>query len=499
LQFVILYHSLYNSLVTTQMTKLTYPAETLKRTKIVATIGPASDSSEMLSKLVKNGMNVARLNFSHGTHEWHLRTAEKVREVSKKLKKPIAIMQDLQGPKFRIGSLLEEKIIIKKGQKITLFHGETQVDERIPVPMDMFPYLKEGDRILIQDGIIRLAVISVDKRKKEALCEVKVASPISSKKGMNIPDTKLPPMSLTDKDVNDLTITGKLNPDYVAFSFVQDVDDVIQLRKILSKHKNPPKIIVKLETKEAVKNLEALIKETDAIMVARGDLAVEIEPENVPLVQREVIRLARKYHTPVIIATQMLESMVNNPEPTRAEVNDVATAILDHVDAVMLSAESATGMYPVEAVAMQKRIIKRVERHRHEFLTDFTLETLEESTSQTTAIAGAASILAHQLKAALIVVETTSGKTASRVASYRPTTPIVAVTDEEKTSRQLALIWGIKSFYHETDTSIHTRSYILREIKRRGYVKTGDRIVYVTGQRPHAIGGTNSIKVETIV
>jgi len=481
------------------MTHLTYPAETLKRTKIVATLGPASDSPQILEQLVKNGMNVARLNFSHGTQAWHLETAEKVRKVSEKLRKPIAIMQDLQGPKFRIGQLMEEKIDIKKGQKIVLFHGATQIDDRIPVPMDMFPYLKPEDRILIQDGIIRLSVISVDKRKKEALCEVRVANPIKSKKGMNIPDTKLPPMSLTEKDLDDLTITGKLNPDYVAFSFVQDVDDIYNLRKILSKHRNPPKIIVKLETREGVKNLEAIIKETDAIMVARGDLAVEIDPENVPLVQRQVIKLARKHHTPVIIATQMLESMVTSPEPTRAEVSDVATAILEHVDAVMLSAESATGMYPVEAVAMQKRIIKRVERHRHEFLTDFTLEVLEESTSQTTAVAGAASILAHQVKAALIVVETTSGKTASRVASYRPVTPIVAVTDEEKTSTQLALVWGIKSFYYKTDTSVHTRSFILREIKRRGYVNTGDKIVYVTGARPHVIGGTNSIKVETIV
>lgn len=490
---------LFDILYLLPIMKTLHPAHSLKRTKIVATIGPASESPHILEQLVKNGMNVARLNFSHGTQDWHLETAEKVRRISDKLKKPIAIMQDLQGPKFRIGQLIEEKIDIKKGDKITLFHGEIQIDERIPVPMDMFPYLKPEDRILIQDGIIRLSVISVNKQKKEALCEVRVANPIKSKKGMNIPDTKLPPMSLTEKDLNDLTITGKLNPDYVAFSFVQDVDDIYQLRDILSKYKNPPKIIVKLETREAVRNLENIIKETDCIMVARGDLAVEIDPENVPLVQRQVIKLARKYHTPVIIATQMLESMVNNPEPTRAEVNDVATAILDHVDAVMLSAESATGNYPVEAVAMQKRIITRVERHRHEFLEEYYLDHLEESATQTTAVAGAACILAHQLKAQLIVVETTSGKTATRVASYRPTTPIVAVTDEEKTSKQLALIWGVKSFYHESDTSVHTRSYVLREIKRKGYVQPGDKIVYVTGARPHVIGGTNSIKVETIV
>jgi pyruvate kinase len=481
------------------MNPLTHPAHSLKRTKIVATLGPASDSPKKIEELIKAGMNVARLNFSHGTHDWHLATAEKVKRAGEKLKKPIAILQDLQGPKFRIGQLMEDKIEIKKGEKITLCHGDTQVDERIPVPLDMFPYLKPDDRILIQDGIIRLTVISVNKRKKEAVCEVRVPAPIMSKKGMNIPDTKLPPMSLTEKDLHDLTLTSKLNVDYVAFSFVQDVDDILELRAILNKQKNPPKIIVKLETREAVRNLEPIIKETDAIMVARGDLAVEMSPEDVPLIQRQVIKLARKYHTPVIVATQMLESMIHNPEPTRAEVNDVATAILDHVDAVMLSAESATGDYPVEAVAMQKRIIRRVERHRHELHADFALDALEESNDQTTSVAAAACILAHQLKAALIIVATSSGKTAIRVASYRPTTPIVAVTDNDRTWKQMALIWGIKTFcakdYTDDD---HMFYFAKRQILRKGYAASGEKAVFVSGQKPHVTGGTNSITVETL-
>jgi pyruvate kinase len=481
------------------MKQLPHPAHSLKRTKIVATLGPASDSPKKIEELIKAGMNVARLNFSHGTHDWHLRTAETVRRVAEKLKKPVAILQDLQGPKFRIGTLLEEKIDIEKGEKIVLRHAELQIDERIPIPMDMFPYLKPHDRILIQDGLIRLAVISVNRKKKEAVCEVKVARPISSRKGINIPDTKLPAMSLTEKDLEDLRITEKLNADYVAFSFVQDVDDIHQLRAILAKKKSPPKIIVKLETREAVKNLEPIIKETDAIMVARGDLAVEMEPESVPLVQRQVIKLARKHHTPVIIATQMLESMVNNPEPTRAEVNDVATAILDHVDAVMLSAESATGQYPVEAVAMQKRIIKRVERHRHELHVDFALDALEESDDQTTGVAAASCILAHQLKAALIIVVTSTGKTAIRVASYRPTTPIIAITDNERTWRQLALIWGVKTFcaedYVDDD---HIYYFAKRQILRKGYASPGEKIIFVSGQKALQSGGTNSITVETL-
>ncbi len=481
------------------MHTLAHPAHSLKRTKIVATLGPASDSPKKIEELIRAGMNVARLNFSHGTHDWHLATAEKVRRAATKLNKPIAIMQDLQGPKFRIGQLMEEKIEIKKGQKITLYHADTQVDERIPVPLDMFPYLKPDDRILIQDGIIRLAVISVDKRKKEAVCEVRVAGPIMTKKGMNIPDTKLPPMSLTPKDLQDLTICEKLDADYVAFSFVQDVDDIHQLRGILSKKKNPPKIIVKLETREAVKNLEAIIKETDAIMVARGDLAVEMDPEDVPLVQRRVIKLARKYHTPVIVATQMLESMVHNPEPTRAEVNDVATAILDHVDAVMLSAESATGDYPVEAVAMQKRIIKRVERHRHELHAEFALDALEEHNDQTTSVAAAACVLAHQLQAALIVVATSTGRCAMRVASYRPTTPIIAVTDSQRAWRQLALVWGVKTFCApDYESREEMFKFAKHQIVRKGYATHGEKIVFVSGQKPHQTGGTNSITVETL-
>jgi pyruvate kinase len=481
------------------MDRLAHPAQTLKRTKIVATLGPASDSPKKIEELIKAGMNVARLNFSHGTHDWHLTTAEKVRRAAEKLKKPVAILQDLQGPKFRVGTLLEEKIDIVKGEKVTLHHGEIQTDERIPVPLDMFPYLKPGDRILIQDGIIRLSVLSVNKRKKEAVCEVRVPGAVKSKKGINIPDTKLPPMSLTEKDLMDLKITEKLGADFVAFSFVQDVDDIYQLREILSKKKNPPKIIVKLETREAVKNLEALIRETDAIMVARGDLAVEMEPENVPLIQRQVIKLARKYHTPVIVATQMLESMVNSPEPTRAEVNDVATAVLDHVDGVMLSAESATGAYPVEAVGMMKRIIKRVERHRHELRADFAIDALSESDDQTTSVAAAACILSHQLSASLIVVATSSGKTAIRVASYRPTTPIIAVTDNPRTWRQLALVWGVKTFCAEDYTDDdHMFYFAKRQILRKGYAHPGEKVVFVSGQKPHQAGGTNSITVEIL-
>ncbi len=476
-----------------------FHARTLKKTKIVATLGPASNTEHTIEQLIKNGLNVARLNFSHNTHEDHLKNLTTVRKVAERLNKPVAVFQDLQGPKIRLGNLLEDVIILEKGTQVTLFLAKDQQDERIPVQFDMFPYLKEGDRVLINDGAIRLSADSIDKEEKMAVCTVRVGGPIKSRKGVNLPDTKLPSIAFTEKDRIDLMFGLEHKVDYVGLSFVQDAEDIENLRKIISKSEHKPKIVAKIETREAVRNLKAIIEVSDVVMVARGDLAVEIDQEDVPLIQREMIRLARRYHTPIIVATQMLESMVNSPEPTRAEVNDVATAVLEHADAVMLSAETASGNYPVEAVAMMKRIIKRVERHHKDNLTDYALSTLEESSDQTTAIAASASILAHQLKAELIVVATTSGKTAARVASYRPTVPIVAITDQELTYKQMPMIWGIKAFYlpnvKQNDEGLKS---IIDELKERGYVSEGEKVVYVTGANPHEIGGTNIIKVEKV-
>jgi pyruvate kinase len=474
-------------------------ARILKRTKIVATLGPTSNTEHTIEQLIKNGLNVARLNFSHNTHEDHLKNLTMVRKVSERLGKPVAVFQDLQGPKIRLGNLLEDIIMLEKEQKVTLFLAKDQQDERIPVQFDMFPYIKEGDRVLINDGAIRLSVDSVDKDERSAVCSVRVAGPIKSRKGVNLPDTKLPSIAFTEKDRIDLMFGLEHKVDYVGLSFVQDADDIDNLRKIINKSDHRPKIVAKIETREAVKNLKAIIETSDVVMVARGDLAVEIDQEDVPLIQREIIRLSRKYHTPVIVATQMLESMINSPEPTRAEVNDVATAVLEHVDAVMLSAETASGSYPVEAVSMMKRIIKRVERHHRDTLTDYALATLEESTDQTTAIAAASSILAHQLKAELIIVATTSGKTAARVASYRPPVPIIAITDEELTYRQLTMIWGTKAFYlPNVKENPEGLNAIIGELKERGFVAVGDKVVYVTGANPYEEEGTSIVKVDTI-
>ncbi len=469
----------------------------LKKTKIVATLGPSTNTEEAIRHLAQHGMNVARLNFSHGTHDEHLHRLNLVRQISKELDKPIAVMQDLQGPRIRLGILSDEPRILEKGEKVTLKYSKEQTDDNIPVAFDMFPHLAIGDRILIRDGLIRLSVEKTDKDSAE--CIVRVGGEIGSKKGINLPDTKLPTISFTEKDAEDLVFGLKNKVDYVALSFVQDENDIHNLRAEIAKHAHRPKIVAKIECQEAIRNLKSIIEATDVVMIARGDMATEVGQEDVPIIQREIIRLCRATHTPVIVATQMLESMIKNPVPTRAEVNDIASAVMDHADACMLSGETANGDWPTEAISTMERIIKRVERHHRETLTDFALSTLEESDEQTTAIAAATTILAHQLKAKLIVVATSSGKTAQRIASYRPPVTVAAVTDNQLTYNQLAMVYGVKSFLvaqmSKNEAGLNS---ILDHLKEKEYVETGDKVVHVTGEKPGEMGGTSIIKVETI-
>lgn len=471
-------------------------ARNLKKTKIVSTLGPACHDYTMIRDMIKEGMNVARLNFSHGTHEEHLQRLEWVRQASLEVDKPVAILQDLQGPKIRCG-VIPTPFNTEEGKEYTLYLGKEMTDERIPVQFDFFPYIEVGDHVLINDGLIRMIVL--EKGDKEVKCRALTVGPVSSKKGINLPDTHMPNQAFTEKDSEDLKFGIAHDVDYVALSFVQTADDIINLKKVITDAGSHAKVIAKIETKVAVKNLKAIIDATDAVMVARGDLAVELAQEDVPIIQRDIIRLARQKHTPVIVATQMLESMVQNSEPTRAEVNDVATAVLENTDAVMTSAETASGAHPLEVIKVMKRIVKRVERHYRETLTDFALATLEVSDDQTTAVAAASAILAHQLSAELICVTTSSGRTAQRIASYRPETPILVLTHNKKAYNQLALLWGTKTFYLEqiSDNTADFK-YILTKVKEKGYLKEGDKVVFVTGHIPGIAGGTNTIKVETV-
>ncbi len=467
-----------------------------KKTKIVATIGPASESEEKLRAIITSGMNVARLNFSHGTQDDHKERLKKIRALSKELDKPIAILQDLQGPKIRLGNLKENSVFLKKDEIVMLCYGKTQENECIPVQVDIFPYLHVGNAILINDGLVRLVVDEI--ANGIATCTVVAPGEIKPHKGVNLPDTQLPSMALTEKDKDDLAFGLAHEVDYVAVSFVQSEKDIEYVKELMAAHHHIPKVIAKIECGAAVKNLTKIIDAADGVMVARGDMAVEVGQEEVPILQRTIIKYAQQTHKPVIVATQMLESMIHNAEPTRAEVNDVATAVLDEVDAVMLSAESAHGDYPVESVVMMKKIIRRVERYIHESRIEHHVNSHDEHT-QIDAIAESAAILALKLNAKAIVALTESGITVQEVSSYRPSVPVFAITDNAYTYRQLALLWGVKCFFVDKIID-NDEAYdkIVTQFVSKGLLTTGDHLVEVAGSHPGVSGHINSIKVVTV-
>lgn len=465
-----------------------------KKTKIVATLGPATSDKKVILHLRQEGMNVARLNFSHGIHDERRVTIKILRDIERDFHLPTAIIQDLQGPRIRLGNLIEEPIRLERDQKVTLFLGKEQKDDRIPLQPDIFPYLSVGHRILINDGLVKLHVDEV--KEHEAKCTVVVSGEIKSHKGVNLPDTELPSMVLTEKDKVDLAFGIEQKVDYVAISFVQTSEDVEYVRDYIAKNSHRPKIIVKLETAAGVKHLEKIIMATDAIMVARGDLAVEIGQEEVPIIQRRIIKLARKYRRPVIVATQMLESMIKNAEPTRAEVNDVATAVLDQADAVMLSAETASGNYPLEAVAMMNKIIKRVEKYQDEQDAIPSQNLLAIAHNQTNAVAAAACVLAEQLNAKKLLALTSLGGTARALASYRSSIPLSVITDNILTYRQLLLSWGVDSYYlPKIEDNEKAFTYLLKQLQEQKEINKDDKVVKVAGAHPGKSGHTNGISV----
>ncbi len=469
----------------------------MKNTKIVATLGPASSTEEVLTQMIENGVNAFRLNFSHGSHEEHLERLELVRSVAHKLGVEVAIIQDLQGAKVRLGEI-DGKIILQKDQEITLYLEGTDKpsgEQVYPAQYDFFPELKVGHRIYINDGLVLLSVVEVNG--KSARCVVKTSGPISTKKGFNLPDTYIANAAFTEKDANDLQFGLAHHVDYVAISFIQTADDLKKVRE----HFTPecqPKLITKFETQQAIYHMEEIVHETDVIMVARGDLGIEAGQEEIPLVQRKLIALSRKHSTPVIVATQMLESMVTNAQPTRAEVNDVATAVLDQADAVMLSAESAVGFNPPLVVETMARIASRVEvdqKEQEEYHE--TMEIVHSNAFELTApLAQAAAHLAHEVDAKAILSITSSGKTATSLASYRPHVPTFVACDNADVAHQLALVYGIYPTYVPkiTDNQV-VFDEILANLETKGYVKSGDTIVVLEGSLPGIQGGTDTIKV----
>lgn len=463
------------------------------RTKIVCTLGPSTSNDEAIRGLIEAGMNVARVNFSHGTHEQHAKTIAMVRRLAKDAKTPIAILGDLQGPRIRIGDLASP-INLKVGEDVVLVHEGHGTNGEIPVTYDQLAHdVRVGDRILVDDGLIELVALDVANERVKA--RVLNGGPLKSHKGMNLPGIQVSAPSITDKDAADIRFAVEQQVDYLALSFVRKAEDIQSLRKLIPKF---VLVVAKIEKDVALHNIEAIVRATDAVMVARGDLGVELPFEAVPGAQKRIIRLANKYGRPVITATQMLESMIEHPRPTRAEASDVANAIMDGTDAVMLSAETAAGAYPRLAVEAMTRIIKEIETHPP--VTPFAgAEQGEGIVTTEVAIAAATVAAVDMLGAPLVVVFTKSGFSARVVSSKRPAVPILALTDEPRTYRQLALVWGVvpELVPHCADYDEmmdRTKSVVVH----RELANSGDRIIVTAGVPFDMPGTTNLLKVETV-
>ncbi|MFA6992441.1 MAG: pyruvate kinase [Candidatus Gracilibacteria bacterium] len=459
-----------------------------KNTKIICTLGPATDSVSEIENLVKAGMNVARLNFSHGTYPHHLKMMKNLRLVEKKTGKRIGLLQDLQGPKIRVGEMPAEGVKLKKGQKIILTTKHLTGNEKtIPIQYKNFiKDIKPKHSVLINDGLVELKVLKVDRSKNQAVCVVRNSGIIKSHNGMNLPNTKTSIKSLSEKDKADLAFGLKNGIDFVALSFVRSVKDIKELRALIKNSRKNVPIIAKIETPDAVKNLKPIIKEADGVMVARGDLGIEIPAEKVPIVQKRIIHLANKYGKPVITATQVLASMTENPRATRAEISDAANAVFDHTDAIMLSNETSTGKYPFRATSTLTKVINAVEYEIKSH--DELIENIwaQAAISQTKAACLSACELARDISADFIVVYTREGYTAKQTAKHRPYTPIITITPSEKTARELTLTWGINTTLIKSlpQSSNQTIKNIVELLKSKKLIKKGNKLVIVFSSSP---------------
>jgi len=474
----------------------------MKRTKIVCTIGPASEGKKKLEEMIEGGMNVARLNFSHGDFSWHRKAIRAVRSISEKLKIPIGIMVDLQGPRIRVSSKKETKV--SKGETVWVGSSETRgAGKMILIDLaEVVNLVRAGNEILIEDGLIKLRVVG--KKGKLLKCEVLNDGLVKPRKGVNIPGISAKLGALTDRDREVLDFAIGENIDFVAMSFVRTAREIKTLRKIINRKTGRRKnksgalqIVAKIERREAIKNFDEILKATDAVMVARGDLGIEMPQADLPILQKEICAKCVRAAKPVIVATQMLDSMIRNPRPTRAEVTDVSNAVIDHTDAVMLSGESASGKYPVEAVRTMRKIIERTEISPFDDLSHGFLG--DQTSSVSAAVAQSAHELLKDSGAKAIVVASVSGFTARMITRHRPEQKIFVVTNNEKTNNQLSLVWGVESFIlpdcRDLDELIDQSISVL---KKNRLLKRKDRIVIVAG-RPHVKKEHMSlVKVEDI-
>ncbi len=472
------------------------------KTKIVCTLGPASSSVGTLVELIESGLGIVRLNFSHGTQEEHTEVLKNVQRAVEQSGTAVSVLQDLQGPKIRIGDLSVPSIELRKGEKLVIttepiVGGPGRVSTTYE---GLAGDVRAGADILLDDGKLRLNVLGV--KGKEVTCEVVVGGSLSPHKGINLPGVAVSAPSLTEKDISDLEFGLAHEVDFVALSFVRTADDVRNLRAAIASRRPVglrPRIIAKIEKPQAIANIDEIISATDGVMVARGDLGVELPAEDVPILQKMIVARCNGAGKPVIIATQMLESMVGSPTPTRAEVSDVANAVLDGGDAVMLSGETSVGKYPVETVRIMAKIIRKVESERHG-RRHLTMESRTTVENRHDALGRSACVLADQMRAAAIVTVTNSGHTARVIARYRPDPPIIAVTDSARTLRSLGLVWGVRGLVIENlgDDSDSALARVQERLVATGAVNRGEYIVLLAGQPFFARGSTNFIKVEKI-
>ena len=469
------------------------PVEEYKHTKILATIGPVTDSYEKIKELIEAGANGIRLNFSHGNHEERIQHVKWVRKASKELGKPVAIVQDLQGPKIRLGDF-DDVINVQAGQELRFKYGaDWKADGIIPIQYDLSKKVERGQRLYLFDGKVRTKITNV----KDGVVYARADNDgiLLKRKGMNLPDTDFGGDVITEKDKKDLAFGCTQDIDYVAMSFIHTAEDIEQMRRLIKNHNVERKIIAKIETRFAIDHLDEIMQATDGAMVARGDMAVEVDLESVPVVQRRIINLGLKYGKANIGASQMLGSMADMPEPTRAEVSDGATAVFLGADAVMLSDETAMGKYPVDAVKVMKRIIKYAQNNTDVVGFNF-VDQVPQNASRQVSISRAVIRLAESIHARAIVAESKTGATVLAISSLRPDMPIIAVTDQVRTAQQLALVFGVKSFVRPVSKT--AASKLTDFLHTKHVFDKGDVIVAVSGQYPGVVGTTDTIKVRQL-
>lgn len=469
------------------------PIADFKRTKIIATVGPSTHSYKSILAMLKAGTNGFRLNFSHGTYEERIEQIGWIRKASHEYGKPVAIIQDLHGPKMQVGSF-EGIINIRLGQSLTFkYLANYEQSGVIPTQYDFSKKVKRGERLWLADGRIQTTVTSVSDDVVHVRAENDGV--LIKNKGINLPDTDFGGDIITKRDKADLAFGSTQDIDYVALSFIQQASDVHKFKSILKNLGSKAKVIAKIETKAATENLEAIVEESDMVMVARGDLAIETLPESVPIVQRKIIGLGLKYATPTIVATQMLASMTETPEPTRAEVSDVATAVILGADCVMLSEETASGKYPIQSIEIMKRVILHVQQNNPLSVT-FQDNKFEAETTRQKAISNAVISLSKSIDAVGIVVETLTGDTAVHIASHRPDVPLIAVSSDLVTVQQLSLVYGTKSYNRPVDPLAATK--LTNWLRTAKVLKKGDTVVTVSGKYPGVVGTTDTIKVRVL-